>query len=168
MYASSSPMFLRSSMSRKISQPGRNCCSSFLMTATASYKGRKARPGLCFSTHAKQWGGRENLPRAPDVAEEEVPLLAVGEGDAVAHRLALRGNEPHGLHPRGADRRYEDDGQRDGEHGGGEDDDKGGGAARGLVADKGVAHAFVRGALAQLRRRGGQVVRLRGRGREGQ
>ena len=76
-------------MSRKISQPGRNCCSSFLMTATASYKGGKQVRYL--SAHAKPWvRGVANLPRAPDVAEEEVPLLAVGEGDAVAHRFALR------------------------------------------------------------------------------
>ena len=109
MYASSSLMFLRSSTSRKISQLGRNCRSSFLITATASYKG--GRPGQVFSTHENRRGkGVPNLPRAPDMAEEEVPLLAVGEGDAVAHRLALRRGEPHGLRPRGADRRYEDDG----------------------------------------------------------
>ena len=107
MYASSSPMFLRSSMSRKISQPGRNCWSSFLMTATASYKGERQ---VRYHTPRKTVGqGVANLPRAPDVAEEEVPLLAFGEGDAVAHRLAHRRGAPHGLRPRGADRRYEDD-----------------------------------------------------------
>mmetsp|Transcript_41943 Transcript_41943/g.135281 ORF Transcript_41943/g.135281 Transcript_41943/m.135281 type:complete len:230 (-) Transcript_41943:95-784(-) len=84
------------------------------------------------------------------MAEEEVPLLAVGEGDAVAHRLALRRGEPHGLRPRGADHRHEDDGQRDDEHDRGEDDDKGGGAARGLVADEIVAHIFVHSAVAEL------------------
>ena len=81
------------------------------MTATASYKeGRKSRLGIV-SAQTTRWGklGGANLPRAPDVAEEEVPLLAVGEGDAVARRLAHRRDEPHGLHPRGADRRYEGD-----------------------------------------------------------
>ena len=56
------------------------------MTATASYKG--GRVGEVFSAHAKPWGKEvAYLPRAPDVAEEEVPLLAVGEGAAVEHRL---------------------------------------------------------------------------------
>ena len=121
------------------------------MTATASCEsGRSVQ--VSFSPHTELGQGVVNLPRAPDVAEEEVPLLAVGEGDAVAHRLALRRDEPHGLRPRGADRRYEDDGQRDGEHGGGEDDDKGGGAQGAVEADKLIALLC---AVAELRRRGG-------------
>ena len=64
-----------------------------------------------------------NLPRAPDVAEEKVPLLAVGEGDAVAQWFTARRDEPHGRRPR-ADHRHDDDDQRDGKHGGGKDDDK--------------------------------------------
>jgi len=97
-------------------------------------------------------GGNPNLPRAPDMRKEEVPLLAVGEGDAVAHWLTARRDEPHGRLPRGADRRDDDNDHRYGEHGGGEDDDEIRGARRALEANKAVAHVFVRVALTQLKR----------------